>query len=221
LLSWQDRVKDFRPAEPQRESLLFALRELAGENPGPSAEDWKRHYSPLTGERLKKPLAPTERVTHLKDCLVQAPPLQQAELLAAFKDKAGSAYDAALAQAIPELKVELQKTARAILADRFYCLPAKKLSEKLGDQDATVRRAAVTVCRQRKLRTLVPELIEMLDDGNEDVAKQVHEVLQQFASRDFGPKRGADHIQRQEAVAAWRDWWEQQEKQTAANRRRS
>jgi HEAT repeat protein len=126
-----------------------------------------------------------------------------------------------LAQAIPELKVELQKTARAILADRFYCLPAKKLSEKLGDQDPTVRRAAVTVCRQRKLKTLAPQLIEMLDDRNEDVAKQVHEVLQQFASRDFGPKRGADHIQRQEAMAAWRDWWEQQEKQTAANRRRS
>jgi hypothetical protein len=221
LLSWQDRVKDFKPVEPQRESLLFALRELTSENPGPSTEDWKRHYSPLTGERRKKPLAPTEQIPHLKDSLVQAPALQQAELLTAFRNKVGSAYDTALAQAIPELKVELQKTARAILADHFYCLPLKKLGEKLGDQDSTVRRAALTVCRQRKLKALVPELIRMLDDDNEDVAKQVHDVLQQFASRDFGPKRGADRFERQEAMAAWRDWWEQQEKQTTANRRRS
>src|SRR5262249_24004624 len=40
LLSWQEKVRDFQGAEPQREALLYALRELTGENPGPSAQDW-------------------------------------------------------------------------------------------------------------------------------------------------------------------------------------
>jgi hypothetical protein len=221
LLSWQDKVKDFRPTEPQRESLLFALRELTGENPGPSAEDWKRLYSTITGQRHEKPLEPTEQIVHLKSCIVEAAPLQQAERLSSFKDKAGTAYDTALAQAIPQMKVELQKTGRAILMDRFYCLPLKKLGERLRDQEAEVRRAAVGVSRQRKLKALVPELIDLLDDDNQDIAKQVHELLQQFALQDFGPHRGANHIQRQEAKAAWRDWWEQQEKQTAQRRPRS
>jgi hypothetical protein len=134
--------------------------------------------------------------------------------LQAFKDKAGSAYDTALALAIPQLMAELQKTARTILVDRFYSLPLQKLREKLGDQDPAVRRAAVGVCRQRKLKALVPELIHLLDDGDQEVGKQVHELLQQFASRDFGPRSGADHLQRLEAMAAWHEWWEQQEKQS-------
>jgi hypothetical protein len=222
LLSWQDKDKDFRPPEPQRESLLFALRELTGENPGPSRDDWKRLYSTITGRRLERSLEPRDQVLHLKDCLVEGSPLQQAERLTAFRDKSGTAYDTALALAIPQLKPELQKQGRTVLADRFYCLPLKNLGEKLADQDAEFRRAAVSACRQRKLKALVPELIALLDDGNQDVAKLAHELLQQFASRDFGPKRGADREQRMEAMAAWRTWWEKQnEKLAAQNRPRS
>ncbi len=221
LLAWQDKVKDFRPAEPQRESLLFALRELTGENPGPSPEDWKRHYSTITGRRLEKPLAPEDQVLHLRNCLVVGSPLQQAERLAAFRDKSGTAYDAALALAIRQMKAELQKQGRAILVDRFYCLPLKRLGEKLGDQDPEVRRAAVSVCRQRKLKGLVPELIELLDDGNQTIAQQVHELLHQLSSRDLGPLPGADREQRLKAMAAWRDWWEQQNEKQPAQKRPS
>jgi hypothetical protein len=221
LLSWQDKVKDFQPAEPQRESLLFALRELTGENPGPSVEDWKRVYSTITGRRHEKPLGPEDQVQHLRDCLVNASPLHQAERLQAFRDKGGTAYDTALALAIPLLKANLQKPARAILADRFYCLPLRVLGEKLSDEQAEVRRAAVSVCRQRKLQALVPELIALLDDANEEVATLVHDLLQRFASRDFGPRRGADHAQRQEAMAAWRSWWEQRNEKLAAQKRPS
>jgi hypothetical protein len=219
LLTWQDKVKDFRPAEPQREALLFALRELTGENPGPAPDDWKRLYSTITGKRHQKPLEPKDQVQHFKDCLLDGAPLQQAEHLAAFKDKSGPMYDIALAQAIPQMKPELQKTARSILVDRLYCLPLKVLGERLGNSDPELRRAAVSVSRQRKLKALVPELIALLEDGNQDLAKQVHDLLQQFAARDFGPRRGADSTQRREAIAAWRDWWEQEHEKLAAQKR--
>jgi hypothetical protein len=219
LLTWQDKVKDFLPAEPQRESLLFALRELTGENPGSSPADWTRLYSTITGRRFENPLGPGDQVLHVRDCLVQGSPLQQAERLKALRDKSGSAYDTALALAIPVLKADLQKPGRTILVDRFFCLPLKRLGEKLGDSQPEVRRAAVSVCRQRQLKALVPELIALLDDDDQDVAKQVHELLQRFASHDFGPRPRADREQRLEAMAAWRDWWEQHSEKQAADTR--
>jgi hypothetical protein len=218
LLVWQDKLKDFRTAEAQRETLLFALRELTGEDAGPSAEDWKRLYSPVTGRPLSKPLEAAEQVLHLRDCLLEGPPRQQAERLAAFRDKGGVAYDTALVLAFPQLTAELQKVARTVLADRFFCLPFKDLRDKLADREPEVRRAAVSVCRQRKLKALVPELIGLLDDENEDVARQAHQLLQQFAGRDFGPRRGADRDDRQQAMSAWREWWEQQLRKQAAQK---
>ena len=92
----------------------------------------------------------------------------------------------------------------------------EQLAAKLGTQDAEMRRAAVTVCKQRKLKALTPELIALLDDVNEEVAAQAHQVLQKFAGRDFGPRPGADREARQQAMAAWRDWWEQQGQKQAA-----
>jgi hypothetical protein len=215
LLVWQEKFRDFRAPEPQREALLFALRELTGEDPGASPEDWKRLYSPITGQRLPQPVEPADQVRHLRDCLVEGPPLQQAERLKAFRDKSGTAYDTALALAIPEMSAELQKLGRTVLADRFYCLPTKTLAEKLGDEDPEVRRAAVSVCRQRKLKALVPELIALLDDADQDVAKQAHQLLQQIAGRDLGPRPGADREERLQGMEAWRDWWERNQKQTA------
>jgi hypothetical protein len=219
LLAWQDRVKSYRPTEPQRETLLFALRALAGENPGPAPEDWKRLYSTITGQRFSKPLEPPEQLVHLRDCLLQGSALQQADALNAFKDKRGSAYDTALALALPQMRPELQKSARTILVDRLFCLPLPQLREKLGDQNLEVRRAAVTVCKQRKLKPLVPELILLLDDDDAKLAQQVHDLLQQFASRNLGPRPGADHEQRQEAMAAWRDWWEKESEKQVARKR--
>src|SRR5262249_47586441 len=116
LRVWQDNLKDKRPVEPQRASLLYALRQLTGEDLGPAPEDWTRHYSPVSGRRLPKPLEPGELVPHLKDYLLDASPVLQAERLTAFKDKSGPAYDAAFLLAIPQMTAELQKLGRTVLA---------------------------------------------------------------------------------------------------------
>jgi sugar lactone lactonase YvrE len=51
-----------RPSE-QRKALFFALRELTGKDPGPTAEDWKRLFSPRKGKA---------RLTAHEDFLVRA-----------------------------------------------------------------------------------------------------------------------------------------------------
>jgi hypothetical protein len=209
LSRWQDKLDTVKTSSVQGESLLFALRELTGESPATSA-DWKRLYSTVTGRRFETPLESGQESKHLKDALVLASPKDQAERLALFREKSGAAYDMALAQSIPELNPELQKTARIILADHLFCMPTRTIAEKLKDTDAETRRAGVSVTRQRKLKSLVPELIDLLDDANVEIAAQVQHLLKQFAAKDLGPKRGADHDARLEAMAAWRDWWEQQ-----------
>ncbi len=64
----------------------------------------------------------------------------------------------------------------------------------------------------------MPELIELLDDSNPEISGQVHQLLQKFASKDLGPRRGADHDARLAAMTAWRDWWELQSERQAARK---
>src|SRR5262245_5569429 len=209
---WQEKVRDFRAPPQQRESVMFALRELTGENPGPQADDWKRLYSPITGQRLKQPLEPKDHARHLCEWLVDAPPLKQAEVLNSFKERSGPVYDVAVATAIPQLKPEVQKLARAVLENRFYCLSTDALRQRLGSEEAEIRRAAVYVCGQRKLKDLTPELIGLIDDADPAVATRAHKYLVQFAAgKDLGP-RGAGATERERAIAAWREWHAEREK---------
>jgi hypothetical protein len=210
VLLLQERPREARPASPQREALLFALRELTGEDPGPTADDWKRLYSPVTGRRLDRPLDPPEQVLHLRDALAEAPLARQAELLQMYKDRGGPAYDGAVALALPSMSSELQKAGRSALADRMYCLPVKDLRQRLGEKDPELRRAAARVCQLREERALVPELIDLLEDDSPEVARQALQALRQISGRDFGPAPAAGLEQRWQATAAWLDWWERQ-----------
>ncbi|CAN5474148.1 hypothetical protein BH10PLA2_BH10PLA2_19250 [soil metagenome] len=112
----------------------------------------------------------------------------------------------------------MQKSARNQLADKLYSLPVKTLATNLSDPDTELRRAGIAVCRQRKLKSLTPELIEMLDDTDPTIAKEVHQVLQKFAAKDLGPKPNADREARIQAMQAWRNWWEQQTQKQLARK---
>jgi HEAT repeat protein len=91
----------------------------------------------------------------------------------------------------------------------MYCLPARELRERFHDDNVEVRRAAVRTCGQRREEALVPDLITLLDDKSKEVAKQAHQVLRDFASRDFGPSASADPNKRRQAIAAWQNWWQE------------
>jgi HEAT repeat protein len=215
ITRWRENPGDVRPIPPQREALLFALRELTGEDPGPTAEDWKRWYSPITGNRLPEPLDAEGQALLLRDALVEAPPSRQTELLPLFKERTGATYDRALILAIPSLATETQKFARIVLADRLFASPVGELRNKLCDEEPEVRRAAIRACRVREEKPLVPDLIALLDDARTEVAEQVAPALRQLTGRDFGPVNGASPEQRRQAMTAWREWWEEQEQKRA------
>jgi hypothetical protein len=218
MLLVQDRRKDPPAVPPQREALLFALRELTGEDPGRLAADWKQIYSPITGTRLPEPLDAEGQELHLRNALVDSPPLRQAELLQLFKDRSGPEYDRALTRALPSLPLEIQKDARIILSDRMHCLPVGEIRKKLSDDDVEVRRAAVRASGLRGEKPLVPDLIARLDDVNAEVIKLAHQSLRQITGLDLGPTFSADADRRRQAMAAWHGWWEQHESQRAGKK---
>jgi hypothetical protein len=217
LVLWQETVPDSRTTSPQREALLFALRELTGEDAGPTAEDWKKVYSPLAGKRLEQPLDTKGQARLLRDGLVEAKPVRQKELLVLYRDRSGPAYDIALVHALPKLTGDLQKLGRKVLADRMQCLPLKELKERLRDKDPEMRRAAARASGLREEKALVPDMIDLLEDAVADVANQAQLALQQITTHDFGPRPGADRDQRLQAIAAWREWWDQQERKRAGS----
>jgi hypothetical protein len=207
LQLWQETGPGDRPVSRQQEAILYALRQLTGEDAGPTPADWLRLYSSITGQRRDKPLNAQEQARSVCDLLIAAPAARQAELLWSFKDRASPVYDAALVLAIPRLPTTAQPVARTVLADRMYCLPVKELRDKLRYQNADVLRAALKVCRLRGEKSLVPELIALLKDEDPAVAKKALQSLRELTGQDFGPHGTADGLQRDQAVAAWRDWW--------------
>jgi hypothetical protein len=217
MLTWQETLQESRPAPPQREALLFALRELTGEDAGPTAEDWKKLYSPITGKRLEQPLDAGGQVRLLRDSLVEAKPLRQTELLILFRDRTGPAYDNALLQSLPELTGDVQKLARKVLADRMHSLPLKELRERLHDKDPEIRRGAARASGLREDKAIVPGLIDLLDDPDAEVGKQALQALRQITTHDFGPRPGADREQRMQAITAWREWWDQHDGKRAGS----
>jgi hypothetical protein len=221
LTLWQDQLKDLGASTPQREALLFALRELTGEDLGPTPADWQRLHSPVTGERLSRPQEGKDRVRHLTDSLVKAALPRQTQLLLAFKDRRGPDYDLAMALALPRLPAEVQSLGRMILAERMYCLPFKDLQAKLRDDHPEVRRAAVTACGLRKEQALVPELITLLDQEEAEEVQQARRVLRQLTAQDFGPTPKADPDKRCQAITAWLDWWDREARKQAAQPKRN
>lgn len=219
LANWHDKLKGSRAAPPQREALLFALRELTGENPGPQIADWKRLYSTISGERLKTPLEPGEYTALLRDALAKADLARQVQLLYAFKQRTGNDYDRAIAQAIPLLSTKLQLLARTTLADRLHCLSAQGLRERLTDSEPEIRIAALLVCRRRKERALTPDVIARLDDENDAVARKAYLLLKERTAHDFGPRRDASRAERHAAMIVWRDWWQKHQSKRAEEKR--
>jgi HEAT repeat protein len=131
---------------PQREAVLWALRELTGKNPGHLTEEWVRLF----------PHAELEVETaRLSTQLVQSRGVKQSQLLAKFKDHDGDAYTLALAEAIPQLKGKNQQQARQGLAERLSRLDEPGLRDRLQDSDPEIRRAAAKACALNGMADLI------------------------------------------------------------------
>jgi hypothetical protein len=126
---------------PQRQAVLFALRELTGQDAGTTTAAWQKLYPQADAE--------VEAVRLGRD-FAKADPIRQETLLAQLRDGKRPAHTLALAHVIPGLKGKKQETARDYLATRLAQLPEDELLDKLHDADPEIRRSAEVAFSRKK-----------------------------------------------------------------------
>jgi uncharacterized membrane protein YgcG len=171
----------------QREAVLHALRELTGQDAGPTTAAWEALYP---GAELE---ARTGRLT-LE--LLAAGPERRDVLIARYRDAKGVAYTDALAAAVPRLPAEGRKKAREALASRLPRMTPKTMRRTLADDDPEVRRAGAEACQRLGEREFVPDLAGLLSDGEPAVARSAGDALKGLTGKEF------------DTAEKWRAWWE-------------
>jgi hypothetical protein len=127
------RLHEPRPdaSYPQREAVLFALRELTGQDPGSGTESWARLF----------PTAQTEvEAGRLADKLVAADPVRLAQLLGQTQSGETEVRIQGLAMALPRLKGEARDRVHEALVQRLARLDADGLRSRLHEQPSPCAR---------------------------------------------------------------------------------
>jgi hypothetical protein len=65
-------------------------------------------------------------------------------------------------------------------------------------------------CARKKTKSLVPQLIALLDDAETAVAGAAQQALKELSGKDFGPTEDATRAERKAAIAQWKAWWKNQ-----------
>jgi hypothetical protein len=146
-------------------------------------------------------------VKRLSNVLRQAAPESQEEMLGQFRSAKGEEFNHALAKAIPDLSDEVRQKARDVLRERMGAEPPPRLRANLSEADRELRYAAVRICRQKRIRALVPDLIPRLDDPDSAIIWHARKTLEEMTGYDIGPRIGASAVERAQAVQFWREWW--------------
>jgi len=139
--------------------------------------------------------ASSERGPRLKSLLTELANRRGKEVLPGLANAAGN-YDK-----------DIQKLGRDLLYAHLARQTPEVIKEKLGDELAEVRRAAVRVVVNRMPR-LAGELIDVLADGQAEVRAAAHDALVKLSrGEDFGPPADAGKERIAEAQEKWRSWW--------------
>jgi HEAT repeat protein len=172
----------------QRDAVLFALRQLTGQNPGNEYEHWLELY----------PTAEVDaKSARLLDKFLKSSTSQRDQILLQFRDGKGAAFTQALSRAIPKLPATEQPKARAALVKRLARISADALRDKLRDADPEVRRAAAAACRQCNDSSLVADLVPLLSDPAAPVSTEAKASLKGITGEDLG-----------DSAEAWQTWLE-------------
>ncbi|HEY1859077.1 MAG TPA: HEAT repeat domain-containing protein, partial [Gemmataceae bacterium] len=166
----------------QRDAVLFALRELTGQDAGPTTEAWEKLY----------PLSEMESWTaELTQALVGAADYQKLGVIKKMRDAKGDAHAHALAQAIPQLEGVFPDKARAALVERMKRSDKSSLRDKLADENREMRLAAATAAGLKEERELIPDLTTLLGDLDSAVAEAAQAALKALKAREPGPSSPA------------------------------
>jgi hypothetical protein len=145
--------------------------------------------------------------------LVKAPFSAQVGLVEEYKEKKGVVYTEALADAIPQLGGDAKAKARDALAQRLARMTPATLQARLADDKTEIRRAAALAAAMKNEKSLIPGLINLLDDRESTVGRAAHAALKSLTKQDFGPLPGATETQRSAAMAQWKAWWQKHDKE--------
>jgi hypothetical protein len=173
---------------PQRQAVLWALRELTGKDAGPTALAWQRLFPGAADE---------VRARRLADQAVKASGLVQASLLIQLRDGTPPFYTQTLGAAARRLEGPAREQARKALTARLARLGVAALRAALRDDEAEVRQAALRACAQKKDRALVGDLIALLEGADPATARLALSTLRELTGESFGEP------------AAWRAWWKE------------
>jgi HEAT repeat protein len=172
---------------PQREAVLFALRELTGRDAGTATADWVRLF----------PNAQIEvEAAHLAERLVAAGPVRLAQLLGQARGGEEEVSIKGLAAALPRLKGEARDKVQKALIERLARLDADGLRRRLNDEAPDLRQAAVAACVRRRDQKLIPDLIALLEEADPMLTSHAEKGLEAMTGQHFP------------TPTAWRDWWE-------------
>jgi HEAT repeat protein len=172
---------------PQRDAVLFALRELTGQDVGTATADWVRLF----------PTAQIEvEADRLAEKLVAAGPVRLAQLLGQARGGEEEVSIKGLATALPRLKGEARDKVQEALVQQLARLDADGLRRRLHEEAPVLRQAAVTACVRRRDQKLIPDLIALLEEADPMITSQAEKGLEATTGQHFPTPR------------AWRDWWE-------------
>jgi hypothetical protein len=170
---WKAQAK--RPdTYEQREAVLFALRELTGQDAGASAEAWEKLFPTSEAE---------SRIAELAGALLNASDYKKVAVIKKLQEAKGADNSEALAQAIPQLEGKYQEKARAALVERMKRMTADTLRDKLAETNREMQRAALAAVVWKEEASLAPELTALLDDPDVEVAEAALNSLKALGIR--------------------------------------
>jgi len=90
------------------------------------------------------------------------------------------------------------------------CMTREARLEQLRTDNPRAQTAAIAETVRAGDRSMVPELIDLLDAQDEGVRFMAAAGLHQLTGQDFG-SHFAKPADRQAVIAKWRKWWDEQQ----------
>ncbi|QJW99701.1 hypothetical protein [Frigoriglobus tundricola] len=144
--------------------------------------------------------------------LLKASASDWAKLLAETRDGKGPNYTRALVVTAANADAGRKQEVRTALAERLCRMSAATLRGMLKANEVELRRAAALACAMKDDKGHIPDLIDVLADADDGVARAAKAGLKSLTGKDFGPAAGASAGQKALAVTAWRDWYAAEKK---------
>ncbi|HZZ81117.1 MAG TPA: hypothetical protein VFE62_21625 [Gemmataceae bacterium] len=114
-----------------------------------------------------------------------------------------------LINGISATDVDIAKLSRELLAKNMKHQSGADLKKLLKHDRKEARIGAAGAIGARKLR-FGAELIDLLQDGDDDVRQAGRSALKQIFGVDHGPVANASFGDRESSIARWRAWWKEQ-----------